>query len=73
MKYYYLIFCLLFSCSTTNNSKDNFGIVIHGGAGTISKNNMTEEMEKNYKNALKEAVLIGYEILNNGGSSQDAI
>lgn len=73
MKYYYLIFCLLLSCSTTNNSKDNFGIVIHGGAGTISKNNMTEEMEKNYKNALKEAVLIGYEILNDGGSSQDAI
>jgi len=73
MKYYYLIFCLFFSCSTTNTSKHNFGIVIHGGAGTISKNNMTEEMEKNYKNALEEAVLIGYEILKTGGTSQDAV
>ena len=60
-------------CSNSNNLDNNFGIVIHGGAGTILKENMTLELEKKYKNALKEAVLIGYEILNNGGTSEKAV
>ena len=60
-------------CSYSNNLDNNFGIVIHGGAGTILKENMTLELEKKYKNALKEAVLIGYEILNNGGTSEKAV
>ena len=34
---------------------------------------MTLELEKKYKNALREAVLIGYEILNNGGTSEKAV
>ena len=60
-------------CSSSNNLDNNFGIVIHGGAGTILKENMTLELEKKYKNALREAVLIGYEILNNGGTSEKAV
>ena len=60
-------------CSSTDNLENNFGIVIHGGAGTILKENMTLELEEKYKNALKEAVLIGYEILNNGGTSEKAV
>ena len=60
-------------CSSTDNLENNFGIVIHGGAGTILKENMTLELEEKYKNALKEAVLIGYEILNDGGTSQKAV
>ena len=43
-------------CSSTDNLENNFGIVIHGGAGTILKENMTLELEEKYKNALKEAV-----------------
>ena len=60
-------------CSSTDNLENNFGIVIHGGAGTILKENMTLEIEEKYKNALKEAVVIGYEILNDGGTSQKAV
>jgi beta-aspartyl-peptidase (threonine type) len=60
-------------CSSTDNLENNFGIVIHGGAGTILKENMTLELEEKYKNALKEAVVIGYEILNDGGTSQKAV
>ena len=60
-------------CSSSNNLDNNFGIVIHGGAGTILKENMTLEFEEKYKNALREAVLIGYEILNNGGTSEKAV
>ena len=60
-------------CSNSNNLDNNFGIVIHGGAGTILKENMTLELEEKYKNALREAVLIGYDILNNGGTSEKAV
>ncbi len=71
----YLLFTLLFSCSSTliKKENDNFGIVIHGGAGTILKKNMTPEMEKNYREALSEATTIGYNILKEGGTSQEAI
>lgn len=52
---------------------DNFGIVIHGGAGTILKENMNDSLELAYKTVLEEAVRAGHEILANGGTSIDAI
>ena len=73
MKYIYLLIFFVIGCSSSNNLDNNFGIVIHGGAGTILKENMTLELEKKYKNALREAVLIGYDILNNGGTSEKAV
>ena len=51
----------------------NFAIVIHGGAGTILKKNLTDEKEKAYKDKLNEALNAGYKILEKGGSSTDAI
>jgi len=50
-----------------------FGMVIHGGAGTILKKNMTTEREQAYQNKLKEALQAGYEILKNNGSSMEAV
>jgi L-asparaginase / beta-aspartyl-peptidase len=50
-----------------------FGFAIHGGAGTILKGEMTPEMEAAYRAKLEEAVLAGYNILKNGGSSLDAV
>ena len=73
MKYIYLFILFVIGCSSTDNLENNFGIVIHGGAGTILKENMTLELEEKYKNALKEAVVIGYKILNDGGTSQKAV
>ena len=72
MKYINILLFFFIGCSTKTN-KHEFGIVIHGGAGTISKENMSEDLEKAYKNALEESVMIGYEILKNGGTSQDAV
>ncbi len=54
-------------------TEKNFGIVIHGGAGTILKENMSDSLEAAYKNKLKEAISAGYEILKNGGTSLDAV
>jgi beta-aspartyl-peptidase (threonine type) len=48
-------------------------IAIHGGAGTISRSQMTAEREKAYLAALKDAVETGHRILESGGSSLDAV
>lgn len=48
-------------------------IAIHGGAGTILRKLMTPEKEAQYKQGLKNALLIGNEVLNKGGSSLDAV
>lgn len=53
--------------------KISFSIIIHGGAGTILKENMTLEKEAAYKAKLEEAIRIGYNILKNGGNSLDAV
>ena len=50
-----------------------FTIAIHGGAGTISKKNMTPEKEAAYLNALNEALDAGYRILEKNGNALDAV
>src|SRR5262249_53857381 len=49
-----------------------FGLVIHGGAGTIKRSKMTPEKEREYRAGLERALTAGYEILKRGGSSLDA-
>lgn len=58
---------------STKIMTNNFAIVIHGGAGTILKKNMTTEDEAAYEAKLEEAIRVGHEILNDGGSSLDAV
>jgi beta-aspartyl-peptidase (threonine type) len=53
--------------------KKKFALVIHGGAGTILKKDMTPEAERQYINSLEKALLNGYEILSNGGTALDAV
>jgi L-asparaginase / beta-aspartyl-peptidase len=48
-------------------------LVIHGGAGTITRASMTPEREAEYRAALDQALKIGYAILDKGGSSLDAV
>lgn len=50
-----------------------FSIVIHGGAGTIIKEDMTPELEEAYRMALKEALDAGYSVLEHGGSAINAV
>lgn len=59
--------------STPPSSEPTFGIVIHGGAGTILKKNMTPEMEAAYRATLEEAIRTGHAILKAGGSSKEAV
>jgi L-asparaginase / beta-aspartyl-peptidase len=48
-------------------------IAIHGGAGTLSRERITEEQEKEYLNKLDEALSAGEAVLKNGGSSIHAV
>lgn len=81
MKKTFILFtlsCFFLSCTikkeqTTSIKKNEFAIIIHGGAGTILKKNMTPEKELAYKTKLKEAITTGYNILKNGGTSLDAV
>ena len=48
-------------------------IAIHGGAGTIRRGSMTPEMEQAYRAKLEEALRAGYAVLQQGGTSLDAV
>jgi len=50
-----------------------FGISVHGGAGTILKSLMTPEKESSYRNSISESIRQGSYILRSGGSSIDAV
>ncbi|TVZ56324.1 beta-aspartyl-peptidase (threonine type) [Lutibacter sp. Hel_I_33_5] len=59
--------------TSEEKQQNEFAIIIHGGAGTILKKNMTDETEAAYKAKLEEAIKVGHSILKNGGSSGDAV
>ena len=52
-------------------SAENFGIVIHGGAGVLS--NLSTEKQLEIENKVKNTLISAYKILENGGSSMDAV
>jgi beta-aspartyl-peptidase (threonine type) len=49
------------------------GIMIHGGAGVVTRGSLTPEKEKEFRFELEKAVLAGYKALQNGKSSLDAV
>ena len=50
-----------------------FSIVIHGGAGTILKEDMTPQLEQAYMQGLQDAVNAGYVVLEEGGTATNAV
>lgn len=50
-----------------------FTIAIHGGAGTILKEQLTPDLRDAYVKGLKSAIDNGYSILSNGGDSLEAV
>lgn len=55
------------------SAQKKYVLVIHGGAGTITKENMTPEKEKAYKDKLTEALKAGYAEIQKGKTSVDAV
>ena len=52
-------------------SGENFGIVVHGGAGVMST--LTQDQQDAIKLKVSETLMSSYKILKNGGSSLDAV
>src|SRR6476659_8345355 len=67
---------LLLAGSITAQEKEQpmkFGMVIHGGAGTIERSEMTPEKEKAVRDGLEQSLKAGYAVLPRGGASLDAV
>lgn len=74
----------LFACGNVSESdkkgyknplsrRMEWAIVIHGGAGVITRAKMTPELDKEYRAVLAKALNTGKEILTQGGSALDAV
>ncbi|MEM8890965.1 MAG: isoaspartyl peptidase/L-asparaginase [Bacteroidota bacterium] len=59
--------------SDEKTERPAYALAIHGGAGAMSRDLMTDEMEVEYRAGLEEALEKGEEILKNGGSAMDAV
>lgn len=80
------ILILLTSCKETKLEKEvantdttievieqPIAIVIHGGAGAMKKEFMSDSLEQAYLHVLDSALMIGYQLLENGKPSIDAV
>ena len=70
----------MIGCETTKTNESRepqdpgpITLVIHGGAGTIKRENMSPEREAPYHQALQTALDTGYAVLDRGGKSLDAV
>jgi len=61
------------SANTKNSMEKKLTLVIHGGAGTILKEDMTPDLEQAYRQGLKDALNAGYAVLEKDGSSVNAV
>src|SRR6202011_3664775 len=52
--------------------ENKIGLVVHGGAGTMERNKMTPQGEREYRAGIENALRAGWEILQRGGSALDA-
>jgi beta-aspartyl-peptidase (threonine type) len=84
LTFFIIVVLLISGCKNTGKSSYNrnvagtdkkleWAIVIHGGAGVITRDKMTPEMDKSYRTALTEALQTGKKILSQGGSALDAV
>ncbi len=73
--YYTLLNLIIFLSSlfafqtTKENKRPAYAIAIHGGAGTISRKNLSLEKEALYRQSLHEAALLGDSLLHSGISA----
>ncbi|MBB5646487.1 isoaspartyl peptidase/L-asparaginase family protein [Pedobacter cryoconitis] len=69
------IIAVLLCCLVANLAygQEKYVMVIHGGAGTITRKNMSPEKEAAYVAALTKALQTGYDVLKSGKTSLDAV
>ncbi len=57
----------------TVGAQENYAIVIHGGAGVMSKSRMTDEKQQEYITVLNEALQLGEKLLKEGADATDVV
>jgi beta-aspartyl-peptidase (threonine type) len=81
---WFIFLLALFSCKTERKTatgqitdvsgiKQEWAIVIHGGAGGMTRESLTPELDKEYRASLQAALDSGKKILAEGGSALDAV
>ncbi len=65
--------CSLFYAPGVTADTAPIAFAVHGGAGTIRKEEMTPQQEALYKGALRDALDAGYVMLEEGASGLDAV
>ncbi len=68
-----LLLCMVVNVSIAQNKEQKYIMVIHGGAGTLTRKNMSVEKEAAYRAALTLALQTGYKTLKAGKTSLDAV
>lgn len=72
-----LVTILLAACSDKEEVRTSgdapIAIAIHGGAGTITRENLSRDREEEIREALTDATNAGYEVLERGGRAVDAV
>ena len=71
MKIITTLLCLLGGLAMA--AEQQIGIVIHGGAGTIKRDQLSAEQEQAINASLQQALDAGYAVLESGGDSTQAI
>jgi beta-aspartyl-peptidase (threonine type) len=67
------ILLIIIFISSISFAQQKYALVIHGGAGNITTENVPPELAEQYKAKLTEALLTGEEVLKNGGTALDAV
>lgn len=64
---------MLSDMNAETKNETRLALAVHGGAGTITRALLSAERETAYREGLQAALRRGWEVLNNGGASLDAV
>jgi beta-aspartyl-peptidase (threonine type) len=73
MRKLFIAITLLSATLTSGQTPKKAMLVVHGGAGTITRTNMSADAEKAYRASMEKALKTGHAVLAKGGSSLDAV
>ena len=68
-----LLFLLLVFTISCNNLKPTASVIVHGGAGYVTTDDMTEQQEKEIRETIEKSLQKSNEHLANGGTSVEAV